>query len=98
MRANNGPFCRGMKYKSPAIVRSVKILVRRGGPDYQQSFQAMRLLGESLGVLIRVFGPEPLALGVQARERRAGFEVRTGLYTTRSREQPPRRSMSGHRP
>lgn len=49
----------------------VKIFVRRGGPNYQEGLKAMRLLGETLGVEIQVFGPEtfiteivPLALGV----------------------------------
>ncbi|KIL59919.1 hypothetical protein M378DRAFT_14480 [Amanita muscaria Koide BX008] len=63
------------EYKNPLIVHSVKIFVRRGGPNYQEGLQAMRLLGESLGVPIRVFGPEthiteivPLALGVQAKK------------------------------
>jgi len=48
----------------------VKIFVRRGGPNYQEGLKAMRLLGETLGVEIQVFGPDthiteivPLALG-----------------------------------
>ncbi|EGO03294.1 hypothetical protein SERLA73DRAFT_101368 [Serpula lacrymans var. lacrymans S7.3] len=60
------------EYKSPLIAHGVRIFVRRGGPNYQEGLKAMRLLGESLGVPIRVFGPDthiteivPLALGVQ---------------------------------
>ncbi len=60
------------QYRSALIRHSVKIFVRRGGPNYQEGLKAMRLLGESLGVEIQVFGPEthitdivPLALGVQ---------------------------------
>lgn len=53
------------------IAHQVKIFVRRGGPNYQEGLKAMRLLGESLGVPIKVYGPEthiteivPLALGI----------------------------------
>ncbi|KAI0065227.1 ATP-citrate synthase [Artomyces pyxidatus] len=60
------------EYKSPLINHKVKIYVRRGGPNYQEGLKAMRLLGESLGVPIKVFGPEthiteivPLALGIK---------------------------------
>ncbi|KAI6042003.1 ATP citrate lyase [Pisolithus marmoratus] len=55
--------------KAGLIAHGVKIYVRRGGPNYQEGLKAMRLLGESLGVPIHVFGPEthitavvPLAL------------------------------------
>jgi ATP citrate (pro-S)-lyase len=60
------------EYKSPLISHQVRIYVRRGGPNYQEGLKAMRLLGESLGVPIKVYGPEthiteivPLALGVK---------------------------------
>lgn len=59
------------EYKNQLISHNVKIFVRRGGPNYQEGLKAMRLLGESLGVPIRVFGPDthiteivPLALGI----------------------------------
>lgn len=59
------------EFKSGLIAHQVKIFVRRGGPNYQEGLKAMRLLGESLGVPIKVYGPEthiteivPLALGV----------------------------------
>lgn len=59
------------EFKSGLISHQVKIFVRRGGPNYQEGLKAMRLLGESLGVPIKVYGPEthiteivPLALGV----------------------------------
>jgi ATP citrate (pro-S)-lyase len=64
------------EYKTPLINHKVKIYVRRGGPNYQEGLKAMRLLGESLGVPIKVFGPEthvteivPLALGVKSSNR-----------------------------
>jgi ATP citrate (pro-S)-lyase len=60
------------EYKGPLINHHVRIYVRRGGPNYQEGLKAMRLLGESLGVPIKVYGPEthitqivPLALGVK---------------------------------
>ncbi|KAF8994033.1 ATP citrate lyase isoform 2 [Cyathus striatus] len=65
------------EYKNQLISHQVKIFVRRGGPNYQEGLKAMRLLGESLGVPIRVFGPDthiteivPLALGVDLGKKR----------------------------
>lgn len=59
------------EFKSQLIERQVKIYVRRGGPNWQEGLKAMRLLGESLGVPIHVYGPDthiteivPMALGV----------------------------------
>ena len=61
--------------QQPLIDHKVKIFVRRGGPNYQEGLKAFRVLGESLGVPIQVFGPEthiteivPLALGVAKRQ------------------------------
>ena len=42
------------EYKGPLINHKVRIFVRRGGPNYQEGLKAMRLLGESLGVPIKV--------------------------------------------
>ncbi|KAJ7213209.1 ATP citrate lyase [Mycena haematopus] len=57
--------------KSGLVTHNVKIYVRRGGPNYQEGLRAMRLLGESLGVPIKVYGPDthitdivPIALGI----------------------------------
>ncbi|KAF8651621.1 hypothetical protein AX16_004662 [Volvariella volvacea WC 439] len=65
------------EYKNQLIAHSVRIFVRRGGPNYQEGLKAMRLLGESLGVPIRVFGPDthiteivPLALGVEVKRNK----------------------------
>lgn len=59
------------QYQKPLQAHKVRIFVRRGGPNYQEGLKAMRLLGETLGVEIQVFGPDahitavvPLALGV----------------------------------
>lgn len=59
------------EFKAPLQQHGVRIFVRRGGPNYQEGLKAFRLLGESLGVEIQVYGPEthiteivPLALGV----------------------------------
>ncbi|KAI0077582.1 ATP-citrate synthase [Panus rudis PR-1116 ss-1] len=66
------------EYKTPLINHNVRIYVRRGGPNYQEGLKAMRLLGESLGVPIKVYGPDthiteivPLALGVDAAKKNA---------------------------
>ena len=66
------------EYKTPLINHKVRIYVRRGGPNYQEGLKAMRLLGESLGVPIKVYGPDthiteivPLALGVSAKRKNA---------------------------
>ncbi|KAG1848274.1 hypothetical protein F4604DRAFT_1496682, partial [Suillus subluteus] len=45
-------------YKSQVIAHNAKIYVRRGGPNWQEGLRAMHLLGESLGVPIRIFGPD----------------------------------------
>jgi len=66
------------EFKNQLIAHQVKIFVRRGGPNYQEGLKAMRLLGESLGVAIRVFGPDthiteivPLALGVDVSKAKS---------------------------
>lgn len=59
------------QFQSLLVAHKVRIFVRRGGPNYQEGLQAMRLLGETLGVEMHVYGPEvhitsvvPLALGL----------------------------------
>ncbi|PCH45006.1 ATP-citrate synthase [Wolfiporia cocos MD-104 SS10] len=70
------------EYKAPLIAHQVKIYVRRGGPNYQEGLKAMRLLGESLGVPIKVYGPDthiteivPLALGVTAKSKSSARSI-----------------------
>lgn len=67
------------EYKASLIAHHVRIFVRRGGPNYQEGLKAMRLLGESLGVPIKVYGPEthitdivPLALGIAKKKSTSG--------------------------
>ncbi|KAG1808986.1 uncharacterized protein BJ212DRAFT_1484839 [Suillus subaureus] len=43
--------------KSQLIAHNANIYVRRGGPNWQEGLNAMHLLGESLGIPIRVSGP-----------------------------------------
>ncbi|KAL5476926.1 ACL1 [Sanghuangporus weigelae] len=64
------------EYKAGLIAHNVRIFVRRGGPNYQEGLKAMRLLGESLGVPIKVYGPDthitaivPIALGVKTTQK-----------------------------
>lgn len=60
------------EYKEGLLRHNVKIWVRRAGPNYQEGLKAMRLCGESLGVFMKVYGPEspitaivPMALGIE---------------------------------
>ena len=46
------------EYKQKLIDNKVKIYVRRGGPNYKEGLNKMRKLGQTLGVLIEVYGPE----------------------------------------
>ncbi|ORX95628.1 ATP-citrate synthase [Basidiobolus meristosporus CBS 931.73] len=57
------------EFQQKLIFHNVKIFIRRAGPNYQEGLRAMRELGQTLGVEIKVFGPEthvtaivPLAL------------------------------------
>ncbi|KAJ2777316.1 ATP citrate lyase subunit 1 [Coemansia javaensis] len=70
------------EYKQALIATGVRIFVRRAGPNWQEGLRAMRELGETLGIEIRVYGPEthvtaivPLALGkASAGAVGAGFK------------------------
>ncbi|KAJ1950015.1 ATP citrate lyase subunit 1, partial [Linderina pennispora] len=70
------------EYKQALIANNVRVFVRRAGPNWQEGLRAMRELGETLGVEIRVYGPEthitaivPLALGkASAGAAGAGFK------------------------
>jgi ATP citrate (pro-S)-lyase len=59
------------QFKEGLLRHDVKIWVRRAGPNYQEGLKAMRLCGESLGLFMKVYGPEspitaivPMALGI----------------------------------
>ncbi|KAJ3045590.1 citrate synthase [Rhizophlyctis rosea] len=43
---------------------NVKIYVRRAGPNYQEGLRIMRSLGETLGVEMKVYGPEMHVTGI----------------------------------
>ncbi|KAJ7730981.1 ATP-citrate synthase [Mycena maculata] len=77
------------EFKSGLIHHNVKIYVRRGGPNYQEGLRAMRLLGESLGVPIKVYGPDthiteivPIALGIDLSQKSAAVPVPSTGTTT----------------
>ncbi|TFY75361.1 hypothetical protein EWM64_g8651 [Hericium alpestre] len=81
------------EYKTPLINHKVRIFVRRGGPNYQEGLKAMRLLGESLGVPIKVYGPEthittivPLALGI-TRDAKSTVETVGAIHADGERTQ-----------
>jgi ATP-citrate lyase beta-subunit len=46
------------EYRQRLIDNKVEIYVRRGGPNYQEGLENMKKLGNTLGVPIKVFGPE----------------------------------------
>jgi ATP-citrate lyase beta-subunit len=46
------------EYRQKLIDNKVEIYVRRGGPNYQEGLENMKKLGKTLGVPIKVFGPE----------------------------------------
>jgi ATP citrate (pro-S)-lyase len=46
------------EYQQGLQRHKVRIFIRRGGPNYQEGLKAMRLLGETLGVEINVYGPD----------------------------------------
>lgn len=70
------------EYRQALIANNVRVFVRRAGPNWQEGLRAMRELGETLGIEIRVYGPEthvtaivPLALGkASASAVGAGFK------------------------
>ncbi|KAJ2457895.1 ATP citrate lyase subunit 1, partial [Coemansia sp. RSA 2424] len=73
------------EYRQALIATNVRVFVRRAGPNWQEGLRAMRELGETLGVEIRVYGPEthvtaivPLALG-QASPAAVGGGFRDSL-------------------
>ena len=54
------------EYKAALQSHKVRIYVRRGGPNYQEGLKAMRLLGETLGVEINVYGPDTHSASILA--------------------------------
>jgi len=46
------------EYKEKLIAAKMQIYVRRAGPNYQTGLKMMKELGQKLGVLIEVYGPE----------------------------------------
>jgi ATP citrate (pro-S)-lyase len=83
------------EFKASLIAHGVKIYVRRGGPNYQEGLKAMRLLGESLGVPISVYGPDthiteivPLALGIKSKEGMKSVPVTAPGSPTRTTSPP----------
>ncbi|KAJ3531896.1 hypothetical protein NM688_g7504 [Phlebia brevispora] len=61
------------EFRSPLIAHKVRIYVRRGGPNYQEGLKAMRLLGESLGVEIKVYGPDTHITAIPAPVEGPGY-------------------------
>ncbi|KAJ7910270.1 ATP citrate lyase isoform 2 [Mycena leptocephala] len=77
------------EFKSGLVTHNVKIYVRRGGPNYQEGLRAMRLLGESLDVPIKVYGPDthitdivPIALGIDLSKKASSTSASTSTGTS----------------
>ena len=92
------------EFKIQLISHQVKIFVRRGGPNYQEGLKAMSLLGESLGVPIRVFGPDthiteivPLALGINTSKNKGNVGV-DGLKSVQPDTPPPQAAPASYEP
>ncbi|KAF8198645.1 citrate synthase-like protein [Pholiota molesta] len=90
------------EFKNQLIAHQVKIFVRRGGPNYQEGLKAMRLLGESLGVPIRVFGPDthiteivPLALGIDISKTKTSISGLHGLKSVQAETPPAQVAAAG---
>jgi ATP citrate (pro-S)-lyase len=85
------------EFQQLLISTNVSIFVRRGGPNWQEGLKAMRLLGESLGVKIRVFGPDtfitaivPLALGlIKEGEESSSKNTLTSIAATPTGAETP---------
>jgi ATP citrate (pro-S)-lyase len=92
------------QYQQALVTYGVRIFVRRGGPNYQDGLQAMRLLGETLGVEIQVFGPEthitqivPLALGLISKEA-LDITAKPALPSGAQTPQPANGDAEEHKP
>lgn len=90
------------EYKAGLISHNVKIFVRRGGPNYQEGLKAMRLLGESLGVPIKVYGPDthitaivPIALGVKSSHK-SGANFAHSIPPSAPASPPPGKVVGGY--
>jgi ATP-citrate lyase beta-subunit len=46
------------EYRDPIKTHNIRILIRRGGPNYKVGLDRMRKLGQELDVPIEVYGPE----------------------------------------
>ncbi|KAH8114379.1 succinyl-CoA synthetase-like protein [Phellopilus nigrolimitatus] len=86
------------------IIRALKdvtIFVRRGGPNYQEGLKAMRLLGKSLGVPVKVYGPDthiieivPIALGIKSA-RKSGVSSARSIPQSAPGSPPPGKVIGG---
>jgi len=52
------------EYQQLLQTHSVKVFVRRAGPNYQEGLRLMRTLGDTLGIEMHVFGPEMHVTGI----------------------------------
>ncbi|CAG0914020.1 unnamed protein product [Notodromas monacha] len=75
------------EFQPKLIEHSIKIFVRRAGPNYQEGLRVVREVGKSLGVPLYVFGPEThmtaivsMALGKKAIPSEPESETHTANF------------------
>ena len=85
-------------YRDELLAGSIKIYIRRAGPNYQEGLKMMLKLRQESGLFIRVFGPEqdavsvcPLALGFVPEDSLQDFDPdrREVKVDEKAKVQPP---------
>ena len=85
-------------YRDELLAGSIKIYIRRAGPNYQEGLKMMLKLRQESGLFIRVFGPEqdavsvcPLALGLVPEDSLQDFDPdrREVKVDEKAKVQPP---------
>lgn len=83
-------------YRDELLEGSIKIYIRRAGPNYQEGLKMMLKLRDDSGLFIRVFGPEqdavavcPLALGLVSEDSLQDFDPERREVTIDEKAKPP---------
>ncbi|XP_066144659.1 ATP-citrate synthase isoform X2 [Euwallacea fornicatus] len=85
-----------IEFKDRLIEHSIKIFVRRAGPNYQEGLRRMREVGQTLGIPLYVFGPEThmtsicgMALGTKPIPQENNVEFATANFLLPSGDKQP---------
>ena len=83
-------------YRDELLAGSIKIYIRRAGPNYQEGLKMMLKLRQESGLFIRVFGPEqdavsvcPLALGLVPEDSLQDFDPDRREVKVDEKAKPP---------